>query len=73
MKLLNEAMNNKLKEKDNIIKQYESKCLEDPNLDNKLSDYILKINGHSILDITIIVLLFILLIYIIFKNQKFKK
>ncbi len=73
LKLLNEAMNNKLKEKDNIIKQYESKCLEDPNLDNKLSDYILKINGHSILDITIIVLLFILLIYIIFKNQKFKK
>ena len=59
----------------------ENQCLTDlkneqntnEDLNNKLNNYVLKITSNRIFDITMIVLFLLLLLYVIFKNQKPKK
>ena len=43
------------------------------DLNNKLNNYILRINNNRLFDITMIILFLLLLLYVIFKNQKPKK
>lgn len=89
LNLLNESTNKKLTDKNNLINQYEQKikeledklnenqCLTDlkkeQNTNEDLNNYVLKITSNRIFDITMIVLFLLLLLYVIFKNQKPKK
>ncbi len=78
--------NNLINQYEQKIKELEEKlndnnCLTDlkneqntnKDLNNKLNNYVLKINGNRIFDITMVVLFILLLSYVIFKNQKPKK
>ena len=78
--------NNLINQYEQKIKELEDKlnenqCLTDlkneqntnEDLNNKLNNYVLKITSNRIFDITMIVLFLLLLLYVIFKNQKPKK
>ena len=78
--------NNLINQYEQKIKELEDKlnenqCLTDlkkeqntnEDLNNKLNNYVLKITSNRIFDITMIVLFLLLLLYVIFKNQKIKK
>ena len=78
--------NNLIKQYEQKIKEMEAKlnadtCLTDlkneqntnKDLNNKLNNYILRINNNRLFDITMIILFLLLLLYVIFKNQKPKK
>ena len=63
----------KTKLQGDCINNLENEKNNNDNLNNKLNDYILKINGHRLFDITLIILLLLFLIYTIYKMQKPKK
>ena len=78
--------NNLINQYEQKIKELEDKlnenqCLTDlkkeqntnEDLNNKLNNYVLKITSNRIFDMTMIVLFLLLLLYVIFKNQKPKK
>ncbi len=66
-------LENKLKQENECLNTLKSEQKVNENLNSKLNNYILKINGNRLFGITIIILLLLFLIYIIYKNQKFKK
>lgn len=63
----------KLNEDNECITSLKNEQTNNEDLNNKLNDYILKINNNRLFDITIIILLFLLMIYAIFKSTKPKK
>ena len=66
-------LQSKLNGENACLNNLEKEQNNNENLNDKLNDYILKINGHRFFNITMIILLLLFLIYIIYKMKNPKK